>query len=495
MSIAGTSSFDNTDVRQIVAKLTGYVTHAAEDGLGMHEFERGLLNQLLAVGGSLMDQFLEQQHDGDLGDTAERDGKTLFRSQSPVARSLRSIFGQHSLGAFVYRERRHENSKICCRPVDEQLGIGLERYSPLLQEFSVMFCTEEAFRPGAEAFEMIFGQQLSVDTLERISRTMGGEAAEFLYSLPTPSPDEEGELLVMTLDGKGVPMVREDCIRLKACDQKPDRPGNRRMATVAAVYSVDRHVRTADQVLSGLFSSTTLDDKSNTCRPQPCHKYYTAWFGQVLSDDDERATGTQLATAWAGSLVEQRRQPNQPLVCLMDGQHSLWDCTACVTDEFPRNEVVEILDLLHVCSYVWQAAKAIHPTRAVQEPFVKAKLKAILEGHVNAVIRSLRYLATSRGLPKKKRDLIETACRYFESHRERMQYDEYLSRGYPIATGVIEGACRHIVKDRMERSGMKWTQPGAQALLHLRCLRSSGQWAKFQNSRRQPRSQQSLLPG
>jgi hypothetical protein len=94
MSIAGTSSFDNTDVRQIVAKLTGYVTHAAEDGLGMHEFERGLLNQLLAVGGSLMDQFLEQQHDGDLGDTVERDGKTLFRSQAPVTRPLRSIFGQ-----------------------------------------------------------------------------------------------------------------------------------------------------------------------------------------------------------------------------------------------------------------------------------------------------------------------------------------------------------------------------------------------------------------
>lgn len=70
-------------------------------------------------------------------------------------------------------------------------------------------------------------------------------------------------------------------------------------------------------------------------------------------------------------------------------------------------------------------------------------------------------------------------CGYFESHRKRMKYDEYLAEGDPIATGVIEGACRHLVKDRLERSGMRWTQAGAQALLNLRALRQSSNWDEF----------------
>ena len=151
------------------------------------------------------------------------------------------------------------------------------------------------------------------------------------------------------------------------------------------------------------------------------------------------------------------------------------------------SDVVEILDLLRVCSYVWKSAKALHENRRDQEEFAKDKLTAILEGRIAAVIRSLRYLSTRRGLRGKKRKDVATTCGYFESHRERMKYDEYLAAGYPIATGVIEGACRHIVKDRMERSGMKWTLEGAQSLLNLRCLRASGMWNQFQQTRSKPK--------
>jgi hypothetical protein len=88
--------------------------------------------------------------------------------------------------------------------------------------------------------------------------------------------------------------------------------------------------------------------------------------------------------------------------------------------------------------------------------FVKEKLFPLLEGRVSSVIRSLRHLATRHQLRVAKLDDIRRVCGYFETHCKRMKYDEYLSAGYPIATGVFEGACRHIVKDRMERSGTKW---------------------------------------
>ena len=68
-------------------------------------------------------------------------------------------------------------------------------------------------------------------------------------------------------------------------------------------------------------------------------------------------------------------------------------------------------------------------------------------------------------------------------NRHRMRYDEYLRQGYPIASGVIEGACRHLIKDRMERAGMHWTMAGAQAMMDVRSVWIGDQWSAFQQHR------------
>jgi hypothetical protein len=257
------------------------------------------------------------------------------------------------------------------------------------------------------------------------------------------------------------------------------------MATVVSVYTVDPYVRTPDDVLAALFSSEVGDPEKGS-RPKPKHKRYTAKFSQVLSgpgDDTDEVSGTCLAMVWAGDQIENRHQQGQTLVRLMDGQHSLWDEADRTQSMVPPGSVVEILDVLHAASYVWSAAKVFCGNQKDQAAFAKDTLRQILEGKVRSVIRSFRWQATHQQLKGKKRKEIDRVCGYLDFHRDRMNYDEYLALGYPIATGVIEGACRHIVKDRMERSGMKWTQKGAQELLHLRCLRASGYWGEFHNTR------------
>ena len=171
----------------------------------------------------------------------------------------------------------------------------------------------------------------------------------------------------------------------------------------------------------------------------------------------------------------------RPTVCLCDGQEALWQaCTDAVLDD----RRVEILDLLHVTPRLWAAAKLLYGvTSKAVLPFVRRRVTQVLEGKVATVIRTMRRLARQRGLDAVKRQALGRICGYFHKHRERMRYDEYLREGYPIASGVIEGACRHLIKDRMERAGMHWTLAGAQAMLDLRSVWIGGHWEAFQQDR------------
>jgi len=481
MSMAGTIGAGKVDSLGDIAEDFGQlVERAAHDGTSLREFERNLFDRLLHIGFAAMQQFLAMQGDGDLGETvADEEGRTLYRSAQPAQRRLRTIFGEHRFDAYVYRQRKHPNTPIVLRPVDEHLRIEPDRFSPLLQEFTMLLAVEQSFEPAADAFETIFRQRLSVDSLEGVSRRMGERAGEFLDALGIPPADEEGELLVQTADGKGVPLVREDAVQLRSFEEKPRRPGNRRMATLAGVYSVDRFVRTPEQIVEALFRDERDAAAETPSRPRPCHKHLIARFSRVVEelDETEPISGSLLALSWASREVEQRRREDQTLIRLMDGQHSLWD-TAETCCEVPAEQVVDILDIVHVSSYVWRAAKVFHPHREHQEAFTRERLSRILEGDVKGVVAGLRRMASLRNLRGSPRKEIDTVCGYFEAHRRRMQYDEYLKAGYPIATGVIEGACRHLVKDRMERSGMRWTLAGAQAMLNLRALRQSS-WEEF----------------
>jgi len=486
MSIAGKNASDkSSSVMELAHELGEFVQDAAKNGVALRDLERGTFDRLLKMGFSVVEQFLSLQGDGDLGETAHADdGQTLYRSAEPQSRPLRTIFGLHQFSAYVYRKRSHPNTPIVFRPIDARMSLSSGRWSDLLEEFSQLFAIEQAFDPAAQAMERIFRQQLSVDTLEHVNQQMGEEAEDFLRSLtPPPAAEATGELLILTCDAKGVPMVTPDADRLRCFEERPQRPGNRRMATLAAVYTVDRYVRTPEQILESLFQKEKKK-LADTPRPKPCHKRMIACLPRILEEVDEKTpiTGSILALSWAADEVRQRRQPNQPLLCLIDGQSSLWsDLALCV--EVPAVERVEIIDIIHVATYIWRAAKVFSKRREQQEVFVRERLLRILKGDVASVITGLRRMVTLRTVGSAGRKEIETVCGYFAKHAERMQYDKYLAAGYPIATGVIEGACRHLVKDRMERSGMRWTATGAQAMLNLRALEQTSYWDDFQQTR------------
>jgi hypothetical protein len=432
------------------------------------------------------EQFLRGQGDGDLGPmVTTEEGQTLHRSEEPVSRPLRTIFGLHTIEAYVYSLGSHE--KIQLRPVDTRLQLGPGRASYLFEEFSQYFCVEQAFGASTAAIEAVFRQRVSVDSLEHINQSLGEQAAEFFDHLPRPPAAEEGELLVLTGDGKGVPIVQADVAQLAAFEEPPDRPGNRRMAILTGVYSVDRFPRTPEEIVAALFRDGERSRGGD--RPQPQFKRLRGCFAKTYDADTDEPTivsGAFESFSWAAVEIGARWRRGQPLVCLIDGQESLWDAAAACLEiaPLPPAALVEILDVLHVSQYVWRAAKVFHASHEHREAFARERLLRILRGEVHGVIASLRQMASRRKLPSKGRREIAIVCGYFQKHAHRMRYDEYLRQGYPIATGVIEGACRHLVKDRMERSGMRWRLSSAQAMLNVRAVFLSADWQAFHAWRR-----------
>jgi len=185
---------------------------------------------------------------------------------------------------------------------------------------------------------------------------------------------------------------------------------------------------------------------------------------------------------WLSTEVESRRQDGQTLIVLMDGQEALWDTSGM---HFDDNQTIEILDFLHVAVYVWEAAGLFYESSESKEAYTYDRLGRILAGDVKGVIRGLRRMGSLRELTDKAASDCLRIAGYLEKHSSRMKYDEYLLAGYPIASGVIEGACRHLVKDRMERSGMRWTLEGARSMLHVRAAYQSDYWDHFHRERKE----------
>jgi hypothetical protein len=458
--------------------LATFVQQAAVEGTAAHEVEKGVWQRVLAMGRQATGHFFQMQGDGDVGETLETpDGKEIKRLSEPHKRTYHSIFGPFELSRFVYGSR--EGQRIEFVPLDARLELPESEYSYVLQDWAGTLCVEHAFGRTAQTLDTILGLSAQVDSLERMSRKMGESVEDFRTSLKKPLVKEEGEILVVTADGKGIPMRRPaDQRPVGARRKKGEKANKKQMATIGCVYTVDPKHRTPEEVVEALFRERPARSEG-TVEPVAQHK--RVWSSLTYDEEDRHVDAETEVFTWMAREADARRREGQPMACLMDGQRSLW--TSCAT-HLPREDVVEVLDFLHAMSYLWDAAYLFHAEGSDEaSAFVRDRTLRLLRGKVGYVIGGLRQMATKRGLSAAKQKKLTRICNYFHRNRHRMRYDEYLGAGYPIASGVIEGACRHLVKDRMERAGMRWTIDGAQAMLDLRSTYINDQWSAFQEHR------------
>jgi hypothetical protein len=451
--------------------LLNLVQHASQHGRRIDTVERDLMRHLLALGHDLLTAFVAHQGDGDGGPEAETtDGRTVRRLPERHDRRYVSIFGELTITRVVYGTR--EGQKIERVPLDERLGLPEGDFSYVLEDWSQRFCLKESFAEAGRSLEMLLGLRLGRRTLEQMNQDVAGYAAAFREAIEPPPLQEEGPLLVVTADGKGVPMRRppQDGPKPHHRPTKGEKRNKKQMACAGAVYGISPFVRTADEILDEV-----LRDKRSKDRPEPQHKHVRAEMIREVEGQPPVTAKDGLFCQLFDELAARNLGQERPVVCLMDGERSLWDAREAY---FP--EAVGVLDLFHVMERLWAVSHCLHKEGSDDaEQYVEQRLRDLLEGRAGSVIEEFRLCLARSRLRGNKRKVVKSAIEYLENNREHVKYDEYLAAGYPIGSGVAEGACRHLVKDRLEQTGMRWTVEGAQAMLHVRAFYLNDQWDDF----------------
>ena len=444
------------------------VRQATKDGRRIDEVERSLWGHLLAIGLAMLEAFVADAGDGDVGETIEQDGERLRRLDEPHARRYVSIFGALRISRQVYavREKQHASA-----PLDARLGLPQEDFSYVLTDWLQQACVRGSFAEAVAWLAKMLGLNLNLHSAEHMNQHVAVHTEAFRQTQPPPKPSQEEPILVATADCKGVPMRRpvQERARHGVRRRKGEKANKKQMAAVGAVYSIAPYLRTADDVIDELARRQRAAD-----RPRPRHKHVWAELTRV-HEGEEFSGKERLFLEMALETHHRDPQRHKVLVCLMDGELSLWE----LQKEW-LGRAVGILDLFHVLERLWDAAYCFHAEGSDDaEEFVTHRLRMLLEGKVGYVIGGLKRLRDQHNLRGERRRTVTATIRYYEKNRQHMRYDEYLAAGYPIGSGVAEGACRHLVKDRLEGTGMRWTVEGAQAMLSLRAIHLNGDWDAF----------------
>ena len=381
----------------------------------------------------------------------------------------------------VAREGHGARARETLFPLDAALNLPAERYSFGIRRRAAEAATNGAFDEVVQLLTTQSSAAVAKRQVEDVVRRAAEDFNDFYLARRLAWPAETGtssDVLVLTFDGKGVPMRHADlrpATQVAAAHRqrklatrltKGEKRHHKRIAQVAAVYTIAPFVRSAEDVIRELRPA----DAPPLVRPRPEGKRVWASLATAPAEVIEDA----FLDAASRDPKRQKRW-----VVLVDGNA---DQLARVTAAAKRHRVTVtiVLDLIHVLEYLWTAAYVFHPEGSCEaEAWVTERLLWLLCGDAGQVIASIRRTATCRGLSAAARKPADTCANYIEHQKGSVHYDTYLAAGFPIATGVIEGACRYLVRDRMEITGARWSLVGAEAILRLRSLRASGDWDAY----------------
>jgi hypothetical protein len=404
------------------------------------------------------------------------DGVRRGRAERGHARTVVTRLGAVSVERIGYRSGVKGAGSLF--PRDGVLNLAPGGYSWQLQRLAEMFSRSGSYAQAREFVLAATGVSIGKRQLEQITAAAAADAERFCQDQDrrrdqaiTSAAGQDLPPLAISADGKGVAMRPE--ARRRAAKAGPrtrnfehrrgtgEKTGHKRMAETGAVFDVAAGPpRTPGQIMSP-------EPGSGTNAPRAVNRWHTTditagrdvTIGKIFDEADRRDPGRR--RTW---------------IALADGD--IYQLGLIQAQAARRGITITIvIDFIHVLEYLWKAAWCFHqPRDPAAEDWVTARALDILGGRVRQVITAIRQLAEANpprpGSEHAK--IIRKTLHYLDAKQPYLDYPTALARGWPIATGVIEGACRHLVSDRMGITGARWGLPGAQAMLWLRAIHASG---------------------
>ena len=418
----------------------------------------------------LLQAHIQARGNGDVGPAlavVPKGGDGVVRLHShrrEQVRHVQTVFGEVE----IVRAGYGAEGAASVHPLDAALALPQRFYSYELQRRLAKAAVQGPFEEAVERIEEATGVTVPKRSAEEMLKEAAVDFDVFYAERRSPPPQETGPIVVGAIDGKGIPMVKPEKALRVLRRGKGKKANKKRMATVAAVFTQPPRVRTPEEVVESLFRTEPLiaDEDDRSVRIRPEHK--RIWASLEKTKDEVIAeAGAEMA----------RRDPGRAKkhVVVTDGERALQKRVASL---IPK--ALLILDLLHVMQYLWKAAYVFHTENSPEAAaWVKERALRILRGGVSQVVKGLRQSVTKRRLRGPRRETLLGVAGYFYRNKSRMRYHEYLAAGLPIASGAVEGACRNLINDRMERSGMRWTVKGAEAMVRLRAAYLCGDFEEY----------------
>jgi len=455
--------------------LAGWLAGEEAQGLEHAELEeRVVCDGRELLGALLQDSFdLRALREQRAGQVVGSDGVRRANVERAHERALSTVVGEVRVDRLAYRARGEENLYVA----DGMLNLPEEKHSHGMRRLAAIEGTRDSFEEGQEAIFRHTGQRLGKRQLRELVVRAAVDFESF-YGQRQRTAIEQEDVLILSCDAKGV-VMRPEALREQTKKQaqdaeqklqtrlsKGEKRGRKRMAEVCAVYEVTPVKRTAADILP----ATDAERQAARDGPEATNKWLTA----SVTDDAAVVIGQMFQEA-------ARRDPERkrPWVALVDGNNHQIDR---IKKEARKRKVkVTILvDCVHVMEYLWDAAWCFfNEGDPAAERWVQEKARAVLDGQASTVAASIRRKATRLALEQAKRKNADTCADYLLAKRAYLDYPTALTNGWPIATGVIEGACRHLVKDRMDITGARWGLDTAEAVLKLRAVRSNGDFDEY----------------
>lgn len=465
------------------ARLNEMITHLGSAGM-MGCTQQMLEEYVTQAGRELQRQLMQDQLDARaaaevrLEQVTGADEVIRRRAEAGHQRLVATTVGRVEVTRIAYRAAGAAN----LYPADAQLALPDRLYSFPLQRLVVHETAGGSLRAAREALIRGTGAHLGTRQLMRIATEAAADVRDFYRHNECCRPDPADAaaaggrpVLVLSLDATGVNMIGSD-LREPAPPRPPgpqppsaqlsrrERSGRSRMAVVTAIYDALPAPRTAADILPA--------DAQERAARRPGPKT----SGRKVDASLEHSVAPMVA-----SLFDQAesRDPQhlRRWVCLVDGaNHQL----ECLEREAQRRgvQIDIVVDFIHVLEYVWKAAEDLHPTHTARAAFVAATARDLLEGHAPQVVADLHARLRAHG-DNNPAPGLQRAIAYLQAKQPYLNYHIALALGWPIATGVIEGCCRYLVKDRLDITGARWSLQGAEALLLLRAVIANGDLEKY----------------